>query len=202
MPALKHKVGTRFGRLVIQERLGLRANCLCDCGKVVSVLISNLGNGHIRSCGCLRTEVTIERSFKHGSSRRGQKTRAYEVWCGITKRCSNQNGADWKNYGERGITICKEWAESFDQFLKDMGDPPPGYSIERIDVNGNYCKDNCTWATRKEQNNNTRRNTFITFNGRTQTLAQWSDELGISRSKIMSRRKKGLPVEQVLEVGK
>lgn len=200
MPPRKHHVGSRFGRLVIEDRTTLQAKCRCDCGNVVSVLMSNLGNGHIRSCGCLRAETTIARSTKHGASRRGKKTRAYNVWCGIIKRCTNPNIADWENYGGRGISICKEWSDSFEQFLADMGEPLRGHTIERNDVNGNYCKDNCTWATRKEQNNNTRKSKWLVLGERRQTLAQWADELGLNRSTIHRRLKQNLPIEMVLEV--
>ncbi len=203
MAALKHRVGSRFGRLVLEDRRdGYLVECKCDCGQTVLVNMANLCTGHTKSCGCLRMETTVERSTKHGAAKRGQKTRAYNVWCGIIKRCTNPNTADWENYGGRGISICKEWAESFECFLQDVGEPLRGHTIERKDVNGDYCKDNCVWATRKEQNNNTRSSRWLTLGERTQTLAQWADELGLSRSTIYRRLKQNLPIQRVLEVGR
>lgn len=201
MPPLKHFPGTRFGRLVIVSRSGTKITCRCDCGTMTIVSLANLTTGHTTSCGCLRTETTVARSLKHGASRRGQRTRAFDAWTGIRKRCTNPNCKDWENYGGRGITMSPEWS-TFEAFLADMGEPPPGHSIEREDANGSYCKDNCTWATRKAQNNNTRRNRLLTHAGKTQTLQAWAEELGLSHSSILGRLKRGWPLERALSEGR
>jgi hypothetical protein len=195
MPQLKHVPGARFGRLVIVSRAGTRITCRCDCGQSKIVSLANLTTGHTASCGCLRTEMTVKRSTKHGASRRGKHTRAFDIWTGMRKRCSNPRSKDWPNYGGRGITICERWRH-FENFLADMGEPPAGASIERKDANGPYAPDNCIWATRKEQNSNTRRNHLITMFGRKQSLAAWCEEIGVQRSTVHRRLARGLPYEE------
>ena len=106
----------------------------------------------------------------------------------MKQRCLNENRPDFPNYGGRGITICDEWKNSFERFRDDMlSSYEAGLTLERIDVNGNYCKENCRWATRKEQVNNTRRSRHITHEGVTKTLTQWSEFLGIKKSTLSMR---------------
>src|SRR6266576_2014728 len=197
MGALKYGIGYRFGRLVIESRDTFRALCRCDCGGTVNALVSNLRNDHVRSCGCLRKEVTIARSTIHGSARRKMKSRAYGVWCGLHKRCYSLSSADYPNYGGRGIGICDEWREDFSAFLRDMGETPVGLSIERLDNDKNYSKANCKWATRLEQNNNTRQNRFVVFNGKRQTLAQWGRETGMKPHSIRRALESGKTPEEI-----
>jgi hypothetical protein len=197
MPALKYFIGTRFGRLVITSRQGTRISCQCDCGKAIIVSLTNLCNGHNRSCGCLRVETTTARSTKHGDARRHKKTITYQTWCGMWKRCTNPQSEDWPNYGGRGITVCERW-QTFEYFLADMGEKPRGLSIERDDVNGSYCQSNCRWATRKEQNRNTRKTRWLSDGARTQSLAAWAEELGLSHTSILYRLRRGWPMARVL----
>jgi hypothetical protein len=197
MSRLKHVPGSRFGRLVIISRDGVNIHCQCDCGRSLTVRLSNLCTGHTSSCGCLRKEVTVERSTIHGYARRGNHEPTYECWSGMLKRCMNPKDKSWPDYGGRGITVCEQWL-SFENFLADMGERPIGRSIDRKDVNGPYCKANCSWATRKEQNRNTRRNRFLTLNGRTQTLAAWAEELDISHTSILARLKRGWSLAEAL----
>jgi hypothetical protein len=198
MPPLKHGPGARFGRLVIQTREGTRITCLCDCGNITVVSLANLCTGHTQSCGCLRAEVTADRSYKHGASRRGKKTPTYNIWCGMVKHsCTDQNDKNWPNYGGRGIAVCERW-QSFENFLADMGERPEGGTIERIDHNGPYSPGNCTWATRKEQNRNTRRNKILTYGDKTQTLAQWAEDLGINHASLLGRLNRGWSLERAL----
>lgn len=194
MARLKYIPGTRFGRLVIVLRAGTQITCHCDCGNGSVVHLSNLISGHTSSCGCLRVETTAARSLKHGSARRRRKTPTYLIWEGMLKRCLNPRYRDWANYGGRGITVCDQW-RSFEAFLADMGERPPSHSIDRKDVNGPYCKENCTWATRQEQNRNTRRNHLITHDRKTQTLAAWAAELGLHHVTILRRLRRGLSID-------
>ena len=113
-------------------------------------------------------------------------TRIYKSWAAMKERCLNSNCKSYKNYGGRGIIICFKWLK-FEDFYRDMGDRPKGKSLDRIDNNGNYCKENCKWSTRKEQQNNMRRNHLITFNSKNQTMSQWSEELGIKYGVLKSR---------------
>lgn len=121
--------------------------CLCECGKEHLALLSELKSGHTTSCGCYKPNLV------HGM----YKTRFYQCWADMKTRCLNPKHKQWKDYGGRGITVDSAWLE-FSNFYKDMF---PTYqdhlTIERIDVNGNYCATNCTWATRADQNRNTRR---------------------------------------------
>ena len=129
--------------------------CRCKCGTERVVFGSNLRQGLSTSCGCLKREKTRERNTKHGHACRGKVTRAYTRWLGMLQRCSDPNHAAYCYYGARGISVCERWLK-FENFYADMGDPPPGLSIDRIDNNGNYEPDNCEWATPLQQNHNRR----------------------------------------------
>jgi hypothetical protein len=197
MPPLKHRIGARFGRLAIIARNGYEITCLCDCGKEKRVHLANLTNGHVRSCGCLRVETTAAKTFRHGAARRGNKTPTYECWNGMIKRCFNTKSKDYPNYGGRGITVCEQWM-SFENFLADMGEKPRGLFIERKENDKGYSPDNCVWATRTEQNRNTRATRWLTHGGRTQSLAAWAEESGIRPGTISGRLARGMDMESAL----
>ena len=197
MPRLKHTIGSRFGRLVITQRNGTAITCKCDCGKNTVVHIANLCTGHTTSCGCLRTEKTIKRSSKHGHAKRKLHSATYHTWSDMIKRCSNPKNKSWSDYGGRGIKVCDEW-HAFENFLKDMGEKPVGFTIDRINVNGPYKKDNCKWSTRTEQNRNTRQNHILSDGLETKTLQEWANSLGISHSSLIGRLKRGWPIQRAL----
>lgn len=182
-------VGQRFGRLVAIERFKgddkkdyTRWVCLCDCGNQKIIARASLRNGETQSCGCLQKEDVSRRQKTHGKSR----TKEYYSWRNMLRRCYDVNSVGYENYGGRGISVCNDW-HIFENFLADMGLKPEGYSIERIDNDGNYEKNNCKWATKQEQNSNTRQNRIITYNNKTQTLEAWARELNIS-SQTLSKR--------------
>jgi len=116
--------------------------------------------------------------------------RAYRIWACMKNRCSNPNNSRYHCYGGRGIQVCERWL-SFDNFYEDMGEPPIGHTLNRIDNEGDYCKDNCNWATPLEQANNTRRNAMVSYEGKTQSLAEWARELDLPYRVVKSRYAKG-----------
>lgn len=121
----------------------------CDCGKEKILRVGCIKRGHTKSCGCL----SDKEKTKHGM----YGTRIYTSWGKMKDRCLNKNNHAYKNYGGRGIKICPEWLNSFENFYRDMGERPEGKSIDRIDNNGNYEPSNTKWSTPKEQMNNTRK---------------------------------------------
>ena len=123
----------------------------------------------------------------------------YIAWEHIKTRCYNKNVKDYKNYGDRGITVCERWLNSFPNFLEDMGlRPSDKHSIDRIDNNGNYTPENCKWSTKKEQCNNKRNNHILEFAGEKLNITQWSEKTGLSKSVIQNRIKLGWEVEKIL----
>lgn len=117
----------------------------------------------------------------------------------MRQRCLSPHSSDYPNYGGRGIRIDPRW-NSYEMFLADMGEPEPGMTLDRIDNNGNYSKENCRWATRSVQNLNKRTCVRYELNGRSQTLAEWSRETGIGRTTLLLRIKNGVPLDQALTV--
>jgi len=186
--------GQRFARWVVlafhdyTSRGSARWLCLCGCGERKVVDGSSLRSGRSKSCGCFRREAKT-----HGQC----YTKIYFVWSGMRARCRNPKAQDYKNYGGRGIRVCERW-EKFENFLADMGEAPSGTTLDRVDVNGDYEKSNCRWATRRVQARNQRRTVMLTFDGRSQSRADWADELGIKHATLTSRLRNGWSVEQAL----
>lgn len=127
----------------------------------------------------------------------GKRTRLYRVWMAMRERCNNPHNKSFKNYGGRGISVCREWDDYgiFHSWAISSG-YAPGLTIDRIDYNGDYSPANCRWVTTWEQNRNYSRNKFITFHGRTQCLSDWADELGIKRATLSFRLKSGMDLER------
>ena len=179
-------IGLKFHRLIVVERLPggrrLRYRCLCDCGRLTEAYGENLRNGHVKSCGCFRVEHATAKNAKHGLS----KTLTYKTWKGMRKRCLNQRDPAYPNYGGRGITICERWI-NYANFLSDMGECPPGRSIDRIDNDGPYSPENCRWATRIEQANNMRKTKLLTLYGETKPLAEWARLYGLKYHTLYQR---------------
>jgi len=125
---------------------------------------------------------------------RPKESPTYSSWRSMIKRCTNPKHDNWRYYGGRGISVCKRW-RSFAAFLEDMGERPKDKTLDRVDGNGNYCPENCRWATRKEQQGNTSYVRRITFHGKTQILADWSRELGIEYQILQKRLTAGWSVE-------
>lgn len=193
MGAFIDLTGQRFGRLTVLKRADdliqpsgqhkTQWLCKCDCGNVLTVQGNNLKNGHTKSCGCYLTDNPSH--AKHNKC----STRLYKCWKHIKQRCYDKKAKGYADYGGREITVCDEWLHDFQAFY-DWA-MTNGYkddlTIDRIDNNKGYSPDNCRWATKKEQANNKRNNHLITYNGKTQTLAQWADELHTNYKKLYSR---------------
>jgi hypothetical protein len=158
--ALKDMAGQKFGRLLVLRRGPTTSSkgaaswiCRCECGTERNVLGESLRSGNTQSCGCLQKEAVRRISFRHGYAVRNKRSRAYKAWYHMLDRCSRQANPRYHRYGGRGITVCKRW-KKFENFLADMGEPPAGLSLDRINNDGPYAPDNCRWVTPKEQANN------------------------------------------------
>lgn len=208
--------GERYGRITVIERADDRIQqsgkrvymwrCVCDCGKEKIIAGASLRHGNTKSCGCLQRDVVINMSTKHGFAHSGEIERLYRIWLAMKERCYNENNKGYKNYGGRGISVCEEWRNSYASFKKwaiesgyDENAKYGDCTIERIDVNGDYCPENCTWVSKKKQANNTRRNHFLTYNGETHTIAEWAEITGIGYNAIRQRiNNLGWPIERAL----
>ena len=200
---VKNILGQRFSRLTVISWAGkgkyghALLHCRCDCGQIKIIFATNLLRGETRSCGCLQIQNTRLRFRTHGMSGRN-KTRAYESWQQMKRRCQNPKNKSFRNYGARGIKICPEW-EIFENFYRDMGDRPPKHSLDRKDNNGPYSPENCRWATCHEQNSNKRTNRMLSFNGMTFTMKEWSRQIGIKYTTLHMRLTQyGWSVEKAL----
>ncbi len=193
MPKLIDLTGKKFGRLVVIEFVGRNKRrqskwlCLCDCGQKSIIFGYHLKDDSTKSCGCLRKEVVSKRMITHGNDKKGKRTKAYRSWSQIIQRCTNFSHPRYKDYGGREIEVCKRWLK-FENFLEDMGQSlGDGYSIERKDNNGDYCKENCKWATSKQQNRNKRNNRLETFHGETKCISDLSEKYNIPYKTLWSR---------------
>lgn len=180
-------IGKRFDRLKI---IGFESKkgiwfwiCECDCGKTKVVRPSDVRYGRIKSCGCLHADIMREMISKG----RDEYPEIYSKWCNVKSRCYNPNSDDYKYYGERGISFY--WKDDYESFLKWALDTgwEPGLTLERKNVNGNYCPENCTWATHKEQMRNVRRNRTVEYNGEKMCMSEACELAGISSATVRSR---------------
>lgn len=192
---LKKLAGQRFGRLVVQERAPNRGtqvmwNCICDCGKTKVVQSNHLVSGDTTSCG---------------NCANSKKSRLHRnVWTQILQRCYNKNSKDYKNYGARGIKVCEEWHNylNFRKWALNNGyDEKALYgkcTLDRIDVNSDYCPQNCRFVDLRTQCNNKQYNHFITYQNETKTIAEWSRITGISANALYNRFNRGWNTKRAL----
>lgn len=186
--------GKKFGRLTVIKFIGVKNKrrrfweCICECGNKSDCLGENLKKGDTRSCGCLQRELAALRQKSHGESSIHGKTKEYRTWVDIKTRCYNEKEPSYFYYGGRGIKVCDRWLNSFENFLADIGRAPSRlHSIERIDVNKDYCPDNCKWATILEQANNKTTTVRFNFRGQSKSIAQWCRDMGLSYHKTRQR---------------
>lgn len=156
--------------------------CQCECGRITKVRSNNLKNGNVKSCGCLKHRST---STTHNKS----NTKLYGIWNAMRQRCYNPNYHAYKNYGGRGITICDDWVNSFNNFYNWAinNGYQEGLSIERINVDDNYYPNNCTWITLAQQAQNRRSCHMFCYNNKKQNLSQWCNELGLDYKLVHNR---------------
>lgn len=198
--------GMRFGRWTVLEKV-LKENipnachdsawvCLCECGTKKIVRGVTLLNGQSQSCGCLQKEQLSKRASKH----HGFGTRLYTIWNSMRQRCNNPRCHAYKNYGGRGIGICHEWDDyvAFKDWAilngYDESAPRGEYTLDRKDVNGDYCPDNCRWANVREQSNNKRNTLVVEHGGEIHSLSEWADILGIKYCTLWKRYKRGASI--------
>ena len=170
--------GVTFGYLTVKEFAGKNNgsrywSATCICGKELCVSVSNLRN--TKSCGC-------KNEGRHGL--KNFHKRAYSSWQSMLARTryENRDYAEW--YVKKGISVCERWRNSFEHFFEDMGDPPDGHSLDRIDGSSGYYKDNCRWATGEEQASNRTSSNIFSYDGRLLTTTQLSSETGVARTTI------------------
>ena len=199
--------GQKFGKLTVVKRIEnyIQPNgsiktqwlCKCECGNETIVKSDMLKSGNTRSCGCIKNN-----NIKNGihSTHKLSHTRIYNLYMGIKARCYNSNEPAYKNYGGRGIKMCKEWFDDFMSFYNWATDS--GYkdnlTIDRIDVNGNYEPSNCRWVDMKIQQNNRSNNHRIKYNGETKTLMEWSKDFGVNYKTLHKRVSDGWNIEDAL----
>lgn len=194
--------GQKFGKLTVVELTEKRLyinpqgkklfkkyyKCKCDCGNEVIIYQGKLTSGQTKSCGCL--------TLKHGL----WKSRIYNIWRGMLKRCYLKSSKDYKNYGGIGITVCDEWKNDFKAFYNWAVNNKykDDLSIDRIDVKSGYEPDNCRWVKAKTQANNRSNNKLLTYNGETHNITEWAEKLNINRHLIYQRLQANWSIERAL----
>jgi hypothetical protein len=204
--------GTKFGRLTViifdhEEHHIYKDNphrnyreyfykCVCDCGKEIIVSERSLKSGNTKSCGCLNHDKIIERNTKHNLSR----TRLYKEYHGMKKRCYNKNARSYKDYGKKGIVMCKQWLDDFVQFYEWAlaNGYSDGLTIERIDIRQNYCPENCKWIPIGEQAKNTSRNKYYEINGIKHLIGDWCKIYDIPFTCVRHRLERGWDLQKAL----
>lgn len=195
MAQLQDLKGQRFGKLTVVDRaenhvskgghIFAQWKCVCDCGKETIVQAGSLKRGTTQSCGCLQRETAAKLKAKHGHS----YDRLYNIWNHMKQRCQNPNNDSYGIYGAEGKMVCDEWAQDFTAFYNWAIEN--GYTddltIDRIDGTKGYSPDNCRWATRKEQANNTRNTCFVVYKGEQKSLSQLAEETGKSKRILYDR---------------
>lgn len=201
MKKVKNLIGQKFNKLSVIQRAknsksgNIRWLCKCECGKYTIVSSQNLKTGHTKSCGCLNKNATY---ITHNKS----KTKLYKIWQGMKKRCFNKNEEHYKYYGERGIIVCDEWKNDFMSFYNWAinNEYKDNFTIERIDVNGNYEPSNCKWVTFQEQGYNKTNSKLYELNGEIKCLSQWCKLYNVDYHLVYKRLQRGWDLKSSLTI--
>jgi hypothetical protein len=202
--------GLVFGRLRVigpgpNSRLtGSRARvqwmCVCECGIEKIIGADPLISGRTQSCGCLKVERLTARSLTHGHSVGYHPSKEYRAWAKAKGRCLNPNDPKYAMYGGRGISMCSEWIASFETFLFDMGKAPGGYTLDRRNVNEGYSRENCRWATPRQQSRNKQASVWVIWRGVKMILKEVAEAEGISYKGLHALyRKRGIPLIEAVQ---
>lgn len=200
-------IGCKFNKLTVIERAQnyispkgkprTMLKCECECGNVIVVEKYHVTSGITQSCGCLQKETASVMGTKHGM----HGTHIYSIWDNMIGRCYRKSNPRYHRYGGRGIIVCDEWKQ-FDKFYEYVSKLPhyneEGYTLDRIDVNGNYEPNNVRWANDETQANNKSTNHYLSYNGETKTMTQWARDINISPSTLSNRIYSGWSVDQAL----
>lgn len=205
--SISEYIGQKYNYLTILEEVPTKKNelrkvlCKCECGNEKVYFLSNVIRGTTKSCGCYQKAYLREKQTSHGSS----NTRLYNVWINIKERCYNPNNTSFNDYGGRGIAVCNEWLNDFTLFEKwayENGyDKNADYlqcTLDRQDVNGNYCPENCRWVTAAQQSVNKRNNKWFTYDGEKHTISEWAKIKNLKYVTLFTRLKKGWTIEDAL----
>lgn len=202
--------GQQFGRLTVVKDLGIfikdgttKKNhyflCRCSCENKTEIIVSlgHLRSGHTKSCGCLHEEHN-----KHGNPKHNLcYNRLYSIYYAMRKRCYKPSQPSYKNYGARGINVCELWLNDFMEFYNwaMQNGYRDGLSLDRIDVDKDYCPENCKWSTMNEQANNKTTTIYLTYKGETKTLTQWANKLGVNYRALYRRYNNGWDIDRIFE---
>jgi len=204
---MKHQdIGKTFGKLTCigygEPHVSPRGKshrtmlCVCACGQEKEALAASIRSGRTTSCGCAKRDSSAR--LKHGHSRQSGRHPLYTVWGQMRSRCNNPSTPGYKHYGGRGIKCCPQW-DSFEVFVSDMGNRPDGFTLDRIDVNGDYEPRNCRWADRRTQANNTTRSVRYAYEGEEMSLEDVSARTGVNLNTLRVRLFRGWSFERAIQ---
>lgn len=200
----KDESGNKYGLLTVSSYAGTKRrlamwHCSCECGSDTVVSGAALRSGNTSSCGCEAGRKGGEHLKKMLTTHGMTDTPTWRSWKSMHDRCLLESHKSYDRYST--VKICDRWLHSFDSFYADMGERPKGKTLDRIDNEGDYTPENCRWATSRQQARNRRGNRKISYNGKTLTIAEWSDVIGVKATTISKRISSGMPKPMVLMPG-